>query len=250
MPPHGQVAVVTAAAQGVGRAIALRLASDGLEVLVTDLFSRGEDLKALALEIQSKGRACIAVTGELSEEQDVGNLIEIAVRELGSVDIMVVNDGIGPSGPIVSMNAEEWDQVIKFNLRSVFLCYRAAAKQMIKQGRGGRIVAASSISGKQGASEFSAYSTSKFGIRGLTQSAAGEWRPHGITVNTYAPGAVDVPRFHEAKKEQEDKDPQMQVNYPVVSPADIGGLVSYLVSEEAKFVTGQSYGINGGMNFD
>ncbi|KIJ36790.1 hypothetical protein M422DRAFT_76215 [Sphaerobolus stellatus SS14] len=207
MPPHGQVAVVTAAAQGVGRAIALRLASDGLEVLVTDLLSRGEDLKALALEIQSKGRACIAVTGELSEEQDVENLIEIAVRELGSVDIMVVNDGIGPSGPIVSMNAEEWDHVIKFNLRSVFLCYRAAAKQMIKQGRGGRIV---------GASEFSAYSASKFGIRGLTQSA----------------------------------DPQMQVNYPVVSPADIGGLVSYLVSEEAKFVTGQSYGINGGMNFD
>jgi len=140
--------------------------------------------------------------------------------------------------------------VQKFNVRSVFLCYRAAARQMIKQGRGGRIIAASSISGKQGAPNFSAYSASKFAVRGLTQSAAGELRPHGITVNTYAPGAIDVPRFHEAKKEHEAKAPEVPLQYPVVSPSDIAGLVSYLVSEEAQYVTGQSYSINGGMQFD
>ncbi|KAF8591348.1 NAD-binding protein [Ramaria rubella] len=262
---EARVAIVTGAAQGIGRAIALRLADDGLDVVVTDIPPKVKELDELVEEIKSRSRRGLAVTGDVTHEVDVQNLVKFTVEKLGGLDVMIANAGIGRSTPLVSTSVEEWDQLQAVNVRGVFLCYKEAAIQMIKQGRGGRIVGASSVAGKKGSPNWSSYSASKFAVRGLTQSAAAELGKYGITVNAYAPGIVDTPlcqsfciytcrcsrvitRGRRLVKLNLVEKPLP--SYPVMQVEDIAGLVSYIVKPEAKFVTGQSMNINGGVYFD
>ncbi|TFK50482.1 NAD(P)-binding protein [Heliocybe sulcata] len=164
---------------------------------------------------------------------------------------MVANAGITVTKPILETSGEE----------GTFFCYKYAAEQMVKQGRGGRIVGASSIAGKQGTAEAAVYAASKFAIRGLTQSAALEWGKHGITVNAYAPGITITPflevwdTYHTsktgaAKGSWIESQRAMTATGTFGSPEEIGALVSYLVSDAAKFVTGQTILIDGGTVFD
>jgi len=252
-----RVAIITGAAQGIGRAIALRLAEDGLDICINDIPSQAPALDALAEEIKAKNRQAVTVLGDVSKEADVQNLVKVTVEQLGGLDVMVANAGIGHSAPLVSTSVEEWDRVHNINARGVFLCYKEAAIQMIKQGRGGRIIGASSIAGKKGASQWAPYCASKFAVRGLTQSAASELTQHGITVNTYAPGVVetglwnDVDTFREGHGLSKLSPLMLSGSWaPVLRPQDIVGVVSYLVRPEAKFVTGQSINVNGGSYFD
>jgi len=156
---------------------------------------------------------------------------------------------------------EQWDRVLAVNLRGVFLCYKHAAKQMIAQGRGGRLIGASSLAGKKGHAQYSAYSASKFAVRGLTQSAALEYAKHGITVNAYAPGTIMTPMVQDIEDTlvkgtgmTPEQASQLTANIGAVgykgTPEDIANLVSYLVSKEAHFVTGQSISCDGGAFFD
>ncbi|KAI3615493.1 hypothetical protein WG66_011955 [Moniliophthora roreri] len=184
------IALVTGAAQGIGKSIATRLARDGFDVALKDLPTKSEKLQQVAHEIRQQGRRSVISVGDVSLEADVKRSIDTAVNELGGLDVMVANAGIIITKPISNTTVEEWDRVLNINARGVFLCYKLAAEQMIKQGRGGRIIGASSATGKRGDPAVAAYSASKFAIRGLTQCAALEYGSYGITVNAYAPGLV------------------------------------------------------------
>ncbi|TFK97511.1 acetoin reductase family protein [Pterulicium gracile] len=256
--PLAKIAIVTGASSGIGRAIALRLASDGLDIGLNDIPSKSDELKQVEREIQAMGRRAVVFTGDVADEAQVKTLVSVIAEALGGLDVMVANAGVASRGGVLSCTADDWDRVMNINARGTFLCYKYAAEQMIKQGasRGGRIIGAASSWGKRGSKEAVAYSMSKFAVRGLTQSAADELGQYNITVNAYAPGWIDTsmtrlagaPHFQEgAYLEMKKKDSVVGRNG---QPEEVAGLVSYLVSDVASFVTGQSLCINGGAYFD
>ncbi|KAK0437457.1 acetoin reductase family protein [Desarmillaria tabescens] len=238
------VAIVTGAGQGIGKAIALRLADDGFDVAINDLPCKSEALELLSAEISAKGRRSCIILADVSVEQEVEDMVTKVVTELGRLDVMVANAGMGFGRRLLDTQIEDWDRVLSVNARSVFICYKLAAKQMIKQGTGGRIIGACSVLGQQGGRFVSAYSASKFAIRGLTQCAATEFGEYGITVNTYAPGAIDTPMMVEAAQDmggvdafyekERNKSPLGMMG----EPSDVAGVVSYLASRDGRFVTG------------
>ncbi|KAK0207578.1 hypothetical protein IW262DRAFT_1419483 [Armillaria fumosa] len=188
------VAIITGSAQGIGKAIALRLADDGFDVAINDIPLDGKIAKLhdVQAEIIEKGRRCGVFPGDISKEEDVKSMVEGVVNTLGGLDVMVANAGVCPTASVLDYTVEQWDRAFSINARGTFLCYQYAAKQMIKQGRGGRIIGSSSSAGKQGVRMMSLYSSTKSAIRGLTQGAALDLGKFGITVNAYAPGAVDT----------------------------------------------------------
>ncbi|KAF8588046.1 NAD-binding protein [Ramaria rubella] len=244
-----RVAIITGSARGIGRAIALRLAKDGLNIVVSDVPNKLRQLEEVVQEIKKEGVESVAVVCDVSIQADVQRLVDTTVAQFGTLDVMIANAGVPSLGALVSTSVEEWDLVQSINARGVFLCYKAAAIQMIKQGKGGRIIGACSIAGKKAGTNACVYSASKFAVRALTQSAAAELHPHNITVNAYAPGAIMTAMLEDAAKISKDTgaamDPAWE-NAPAGTPEDIAGLVSYIVSEESKFITGQAININGG----
>ncbi|OBZ71197.1 Diacetyl reductase [(S)-acetoin forming] [Grifola frondosa] len=193
MPSKGSV-IVTGAASGIGRAIAIRLVQDGFDVALFDLPSSQEHLHALAEEVkQDSGTRTLVVLGDVSVESDVQRLVETVVAEFGGLDVMVANAGIGKVAALHETSVEDIDQLYAVNVRGVFLCYKHAAIQMVKQGRGGRIIGAGSVAGKKGIEAHGAYCATKFAVHGLTQCAALEYGKFGINVNAYAPGMTDTP---------------------------------------------------------
>ncbi|EKM76325.1 hypothetical protein AGABI1DRAFT_122711 [Agaricus bisporus var. burnettii JB137-S8] len=220
------VALITGAGSGIGRAIALRLAKDGYNIAINDI-RRNEGFDKVQDEIKKMGRETVECIADVSNEGQVKGMVDATTKKLGGLDV--------------------WDKCFDINAKGVFLCYKYAAQQMIQQGRGGRIIGACSQVGKQGA----IYSATKFTVRSLTQSAAMALQPHDITVNAYAPGIVDTPLLTAARERV------LQLGRPLDTlagetgtPEEIAALVSYLVSKEARYVTGQSVNINGGRLFD
>ncbi|KAJ7097550.1 hypothetical protein C8R44DRAFT_889092 [Mycena epipterygia] len=255
MTPHKGIALVTGAAQGIGRFIALRLADDRFDVAVNDISVNSEKLKSLVDEIQAKGRTSSMHIADISQEDQVKAMVEQAVQRHGGLDVMVANAGvIGRPGLITEIPLEEWDRVLGTNARGTFLCYKYAGLQMINQGRGGRIIGASSLSGKQGSATQGPYCASKFAVRGLTQAAALEFGAHGITVNAYAPGAVDTPLVtaigHAMGADLLSQFKAMSPLKKTGVPEDVASLVSFLASSGSQFITGQTISINGGLFFD
>ncbi|KZT00678.1 NAD(P)-binding protein [Laetiporus sulphureus 93-53] len=252
-----RVAVVTGAAQGIGLSIALRLADDGLDVAVNDIAAKSDQLQDVVAQIQAKGRRALSVPGDVSREDDVRNMIAVVVGELGGLDVMVANAGIAIHKPFVETSTEDWERIIAINLQGVMLCYKYAAIQMIKQGRGGRILGASSQAGKKGTTNLAAYSATKFAVRGLTQSVALELAPYNITVNAYAPGFIITALAHhpdDALNGGPGSTVKKMFNLPLDSPEagpdTIASIVSYLAKPESHFITGQTILINGGVTFD
>ncbi|EPQ52428.1 acetoin reductase [Gloeophyllum trabeum ATCC 11539] len=257
------VALVTGSAQGIGRGIALKLADDGFDVALNDIAPQKAKLEQVVAEITAKGRRSISVTADVSNEDEVKAMVDTVAKELGGLDVMVANAGIARYHSLLDTTVEAWDRIHAINLRGVFLCYKHAAAQMLAQGRGGRIVGASSMAGKKGAALSSAYAASKFGVRGLTQSAALELGKAGITVNAYAPGPVEGPLLDEGIRTMNETIAKaggstdlkeallgMTAVGALGTPADIAALVSFLASKEARFITGQTISVDGGINFD
>ncbi|KAF8885316.1 acetoin reductase family protein [Infundibulicybe gibba] len=250
------IAVVTGAAQGIGRAIALRLADDGFDVALNDIPPQMEKLETLREEISRKGRRSEIVVGDVSVEEDVKSLVNRVGTALGGLDVMVANAGICGTKSIMETTLDEWERLFAVNGRGVFLCYKYAAEYMINQGRGGRLIAASSTAGKQGEDPVGAYSATKFAVRGMTQAFAKALGKHGITVNAYAPGLIDTDMLRavgEKTRGGVDKYYAERVVIPVGSlgtTGDIASIVSYLASKESRFITGQSIAVNGGTYFD
>ncbi|KAF4566424.1 hypothetical protein EYR36_011850 [Pleurotus pulmonarius] len=244
------VAIITGAAEGIGRGIALRLVSDGFDVAINDIPAKIDALERVVNEIKaSSSRRAISVPGDVSNESDVKGIVERVVQEFGGLDVMIANAGVAVNKPLAdTATVDEWDRLFAVNVRGTFLCYKYAADVMLKQGRGGRIIGACSIAGKKGIPEAACYSSTKFAIRGLTQSAAQEYGKYGITVNAYAPGAIETgflgqfDGYHASKGGLKPGEWTEALKGGVAlgkngSPTEVASLVSYLVSKDAHFIT-------------
>ncbi|WP_419996165.1 acetoin reductase [Streptomyces boninensis] len=255
-----RTAIVTGAARGIGRGIAERLAADGLDVAVSDLPAMRAELDEVAAAIEKTGRRALAVTADVTSKDDTDALIQAAAGHFGKVDVYVANAGIARVTSLLDTSPEEFDQIMDVNLRGVFLSYTAAARQMIAQGTGGKIIGAASIVAYRPFALLGPYSASKWGVRGLTQAAAMEWAQHGITVNAYCPGIVGTAMWEliDEKLAQAEGLHKGQAikKYAegialgrVEEPADVAAFVSYLASPDSDYMTGQSVMIDGGIQF-
>ncbi|KAG2117049.1 uncharacterized protein F5147DRAFT_670873 [Suillus discolor] len=224
------IALITGSAQGIGRSIALRLARDGFNVALNDLPNKDAKLEVVANQIESLGRQAYIVPSRFKE------MVDDTVTKLGGLDVVSFS-----CPPLATV--ESWDHTLSVNARGAYLCYKYAAIQMIEQGRGGRIIGASSIVGKMDRLPHnSSYTASKFAVRGLTQAAAVELGQYGITVNAYAPGAIHASMTKVVLDESGNWFQSVFENVPIKhigQPEDIASIVSYLASKEAHFITGQ-----------
>jgi meso-butanediol dehydrogenase/(S,S)-butanediol dehydrogenase/diacetyl reductase len=251
-----KVALVTGAAQGIGKAIALRLAKDGFNIALVDL--KADKLTAVAEEIKSLGRKASTFSADISDQKQVVAAINHAEKELGGFDVMVNNAGIAQVKPLADVTPEDMDRIFKINVNGVLWGIQAAAAKFKERKQKGKIINASSIAGHDGFAMLGVYCATKFAVRGLTQSAAKEYASAGITVNSYCPGVVGTDmwveideRFAEltgAKKgETYDKFVNGIALGRAETPDDVAGFVSYLASPDADYMTGQSVLIDGGL---
>jgi 3-oxoacyl-[acyl-carrier protein] reductase len=247
MDLSGKVAIVTGSSRGIGRAIALRLAEAGADIVVNDIAAAEQTLEGAAYEIKALGRKALAVTADVSSAADVNRMIETAVTAMGRVDILVNNAGVTRDQLIMRMSDEEWDTVLNIDLKSAFLCTRAVLRYMMKQ-RWGRIISIASVVGIMGNAGQANYAAAKAGIIGLTKSIAKEAGSRGITANAIAPGFIET----KMTEKLDDKQRQMFLdNIPLKSaglPKDVAEAVAFLASEEARYITGQVLGVDGGMS--
>ena len=238
-----RVAIVTGSGRGIGRAIALKLAEVGATVVVNDI---GETAQDVAEEIKAMDRQSLAVLADVSSSPDVARLVEETVATYGKIDVLVNNAGIARDQLLLRMSDEDWDKVLAVNLKSVFLCTRAVLRHMVKQ-RWGRIISIASIVGVVGNPGQANYASAKAGIIGFTRTIAKEVASRGITVNAIAPGFIDTEM---TQKLREDWKQELRKRIPLGyfgSPRDVAEAVAFLASEEAKYITGQVLGVDGGM---
>ncbi|PCH44830.1 NAD(P)-binding protein [Wolfiporia cocos MD-104 SS10] len=243
-----RVAVITGAAHGIGKSTALRLAGDGFKVAVNDIDRKKNQLQDLVSEIREKGGQAIAVPADVSLEPDVQSMCAQVVDTMGGIDVMVANAATfqGSGRPLHESSTEDFDRIMAINLRGVMLSYKYVAQQMLKQGRGGRIIGASSVAGKQSEANASAYCAAKFGLRGLTHSLALEVFKHGITVNSYAPGFI-LTEMSCLPDDAHNGGPgstilkllNLSPDTPKAWPDVIASLISYLAKPESYYITGQ-----------
>ncbi len=239
-----KVAIVTGASRGIGRAIALALASQGAKVVASA--RNAEALAELTAEIKSQGGDALAVVGDVAVEDDANNLVKQAVAAYGQVDIFINNAGITRDGLLLRMKNADWDAVLDTNLKGAFLCTRAVAKVMSKQ-RSGRIINISSVVGEMGNAGQANYCASKAGLLGLTKSVARELARRNVTVNAITPGFITTEMTEDmTEKAQETMTEQIPLGRPG-SAEDVANAVIFLASEQSAYITGQVLGVNGGM---
>ena len=254
-----KVALVTGSGQGIGKAIALRLAKDGFAVAVADF--NEQTARQVADEIASAGGKAVAVTVDVSKRDQVIAAVEKARKELGGFDVIVNNAGIAPTTPIEEITAEMVDKVYDINVKGVIWGMQAAIQAFKAEGHGGKIINACSQAGHVGNPELAIYSSSKFAVRGLTQTAARDLAPLGITVNAYCPGIVKTPMWDEIDR-QVSEAAGKPLGYGTAEfakritlgrlsePEDVSACVSYLAGPDSDYMTGQSLLIDGGMVFN
>ncbi|MGW4536106.1 3-oxoacyl-ACP reductase FabG [Nocardia sp. NPDC004340] len=244
-----KVAVVTGAARGIGAGTAARLAADGFAVAIVDLDEAA--CKDAVDAIAAAGGTAIAVGCNVTDEAQVAAAFERVAAELGSVDVLVNNAGVLRDNLLFKMSVDDWDLVMSVHLKGAFLCTREAQKYMVKQ-KSGKIVNTSSVSAL-GARGQANYSAAKMGIQGLTRTLAMELGPFGINVNAVAPGFIvtemtdaTAARVGVSPEEFRAEAAKITPLRRVGEPADIANVVSFLVSDDASFVTGQTIYVDGG----
>jgi len=239
------VALVTGASRGIGRAIALQLAADGFAVAVNFASSLSKADEVVS-QIQASGGRAVAIQADVSDPDAVANLFRTAADELGPVLVLVNNAGITDDGLVLRMSPEQWDRVVTTNLRSVFLCTKEALRSMLR-AKSGRIINISSVSGISGNPGQGNYAAAKAGVIGFTKSVAKEVGSRGITVNAIAPGFIQTD-MTDALGETVTAAVSEQVALGRLGlPEEVASAVSYLASEGASYITGQTIVIDGGL---
>lgn len=243
--PAGRVALVTGAAQGVGKGIALELARAGWRVGV-NYVERPELAEGTVAELHALGGDGVAVRADVRAAADVRRMVGEVVARLGRLDLLVNNAGVQTEAPLLEVTEADWDHVIATNLTGTFLCTQAAALHMRDHG-GGSIVNIGSGSNKVPFPRLAAYTASKGGVEMLTRAAAVELGPLGIRVNCVAPGAVEIERTRRESPDYAGTWGRFAPLGRVGTPADVGAAVAFLASDAAAFVTGQTLYVDGGV---
>lgn len=257
---QARVALITGAGRGIGRAIAERLAEDGLDIIVADIPDAQANIDDVISAVESRGRRAVGVTGDVANPDDVTRIITEGTQALGDLSVFIANAGIAQVDEILDVKPNDLDRIIDVNIKGVYYCYQAAARQFIAQGTSGKIIAAASIVAFRPFPVLASYSATKWAVRGLTQAAAMEFAKHKITVNAYAPGVVGTAMWDliDERLTERDNKPRgsalkAQVDNilagRVSEPADVAKLVSYLSGPDSDHMTGQTVLIDGGINF-
>lgn len=253
-----KVALVTGAGQGIGAAIATRLANDGFAVAVADMNT--ETANKVAEKINSNGGRALPIVVNVAERDNVFEAIRTTIQELGGLDVLVNNAGLGPTTPIDTITPEQFDKVYHVNVGGVLWGIQAATEAFKKLGHGGKIINATSQAGVVGNPNLALYSGTKFAVRGITQVAARDLADFGITVNAYAPGIVRTPMMMDIAHEvgqnagKDDEWGMQQFAKDITlkrlsEPEDVAAAVSFLAGPDSNYVTGQTIIVDGGMQF-
>ncbi|MFK9092390.1 3-oxoacyl-[acyl-carrier-protein] reductase [Bacillus salipaludis] len=241
----GKAALVTGASRGIGREIALELARQGANVAVN---FAGSEAKANEVvdEIKALGRDAFAVKCNVSNSEEVAEMVKGTIDRFGKIDILVNNAGITKDNLLMRMKEEEWDDVLNINLKGVFLCTKAVTRQMMKQ-RVGRIINIASIVGVSGNPGQANYVAAKAGVIGLTKTTAKELASRNITVNAIAPGFITTDMTDKLSEEVKS---EMLKQIPLArlgEPKDIAKLTTFIASDDSSYITGQTFHVDGGM---
>ena len=241
----GQRALVTGASRGIGRAVALRLASEGASVAL-NYNSGQQEAETVAAEITAAGGSAVTLQGNVADATQAEALVDAAAEALGGLDILVNNAGITRDNLLMRLSEDDWDAVIDTNLKGAFLCTKAAIRPMLRQ-RSGRVVNMSSVVAITGNPGQANYTAAKAGLIGFTRTVAREVASRGITVNAIAPGFIATQMVDSIP---EDLQAQIRERIPLGAfgtPEDVAGCVAFLVSADAAYVTGQVLSIDGGL---
>lgn len=236
----GQVVIVTGGAGGIGSAICRALAADGLQVVIADFIM--EAAAALAKEIGKERGKASALRVDVGDRQSASQMVQKSLEQYPQIDFLINSAGVMSRFPVVEMAEEEWDRVIRINLKGTFLCSQAVARHMV-QRKEGRIINVASGRGVAGQPRAAHYSASKAGVIAFTKSLAEELAPYNVKVNAIAPGATDTPMARAGSTEEDWK--KREAVQPLMGgltkKEEIVGLIRYLLSEPAKYITGQTF---------
>ena len=253
---EGKAVLVTGGGQGIGRAIALRLANDGANIAIVDV--NDAKMQAVAEEVKEKRRKTTTFKADVTRREDVYAAVEHAEKALGGFDVMINNAGIAQVQPLADVTPEEVDRIFKVNVQGVLWGIQAAARKFKERRREGKIISASSIAGHDGFAMLGVYSATKFAVRALTQAAAKEYAADGITVNAYCPGIVGTDMWVEIDKRfAEVTGAPVGATYKkyvegialgrAQTPEDVAAFVSFLAGPDSDYMTGQAPLIDGGL---
>jgi len=236
--------LVTGAAQGIGKAVALLLARNGADIVVSDI--NLEKAEETAKEIQAVGRKAIATKVDVASLGDVERMVQAVIEHFGHIDILINNAGITRDKLILRMAEEDWDAVLNINLKGTFNCTKVVVRHMSKQ-RSGKIVSIASVVGEMGNAGQANYSASKAGVIGFTKTIAREFAQRGINVNAIAPGYIETPMTEALPEKAKEELRRLIPMERLGRPEDVAEAVLFLVSEASGYITGQVLNVNGGI---
>jgi 3-oxoacyl-[acyl-carrier protein] reductase len=240
----GKVALVTGAAQGIGKAIALLLARNGADIVISDI--NLEKAKETAKEIEAIGQKAMAIGTDVANLGNAEQMVQSVVEHFGRIDILVNNAGITRDKLLLRMTEEDWDAVIDINLKGTFHCTKAVIKFMSKQ-RYGKIVNIASVVGEMGNAGQANYAASKAGVIGFTKTIAKEFAQRGININAIAPGYIQTPMTEALPEKVKEELKRLIPMERLGQPEDVAEAVLFLISDASSYITGQVLNVNGGI---
>jgi 3-oxoacyl-[acyl-carrier protein] reductase len=244
--PEGTVALITGSRRGLGKAIAMRLAQQGADIVINDIAVAKDEAEATADEIRALGRKALVLPADVCVSEEVNAMIDAVMAEFGRLDILINNAGITRDSLLMRMSDEQWDSVLDINLKGTFICTRAAVKPMLKQ-RSGRIVNLASVVGQMGNIGQANYAASKGGVIAFTKAVAKEVASRGILVNAVAPGFIVSAMTDKLEDEARNRLISMIPLARLGTAEDVADVVYFLVSPASSYLTGHVINVDGGM---